>query len=1073
MTISYRFMVWGRTLSVAALLFAALSGIQAAQPEWYGRLDAPMWPDVKPMYYDHARDPACFMVGAYFNGKFISAVDDTAAHRRKGTKFLLRKKFCLETAPSEAWLQGTADTRATFKINGREAMKGWYSYLSAQNRTFTADVGKLLKAGDNELKVEYTVDATCDNVRRTFPGGVLLELFASFPDGSFKRIDSDGSFESSIDGETWKGVVLSDPPPSPPRISRLAYCDFANPQELLENETASVCVKAGDRTSLRYVFRGNVPRDAFTVRLELRRGKSLYWEEEIPLTRSNVERMKDGCWRLTIPFEAPHYIHPGEYTISLESNSIYCRRGGKMGGTVKILSTDLRDTFTRPVAVDVRKVAGRPVVHIDGEPFPLMWGAVARNRRPDRMPRHSEMPLNAVTVYAHCDKWHPSAGVYDFSEFDCAAEKCRRTNPDAWFIWDLSVYPPRDFARRHPDQMSADDEGDITPIGRFSWSYASRTAMDEIKEMTERAIRYIEVSPYANRVIGYRVNSGVTIEWLGWTARSGRVKDFSQPNKEAFAHFAASRYPELAKPHVPSKEERQVLDAPNDILWDRARHLNAIAYTEYSSWIIAQDILEVCGHAKDVLKSLGRTKMVGTFYGYTYFLNSTGCDTWRGHFALSEILENNAGRIDFLMSPQSYSQRRLGDVCGEMKPFSSIAAAGVLPVIENDARTHNRFYPRSHGYHQTITAEQTEGILRRDMSVALCRCCPPYLYALASGVDLNSPECSAAGRDIHTVQRFCIERNTGRHAEVAFVASEKSICAMPDLSGFPKAETGRWMQSYRSDGTVSREAEKVAVFNGEVFGLAHTRFARAGVPVDYLLAEDIKNRPGNYKLYVFLNLFTYDVETLAAVKNLRARGATILWLYAPGWLNRRSLDDMESLTGIAFASMSGQTLAGVTVKSDGRYMGMPSVKVAQMFYPVRPDEVLGVYEDGRPGLTVSKTGNSLSFFSGTWQLDVPYIRTLAERAGVHIWCDTDDPIEANDCLFTLHARSSGLKTVHLPRKATVVDVFAKRIMVRDAEVFTFDAKLHSSYLFYFGADAEKLVSELRSRRDARPYHAKR
>ena len=49
MTISYRFMVLGRTLSVAALLFVAVGGIQAAQPEWYGRLDAPVWPDVKPM----------------------------------------------------------------------------------------------------------------------------------------------------------------------------------------------------------------------------------------------------------------------------------------------------------------------------------------------------------------------------------------------------------------------------------------------------------------------------------------------------------------------------------------------------------------------------------------------------------------------------------------------------------------------------------------------------------------------------------------------------------------------------------------------------------------------------------------------------------------------------------------------------------------------------------------------------------------------------------------------------------------------------------------------------------------
>ena len=712
------------------------------------------------------------------------------------------------------------------------------------------------------------------------------------------------------------------------------------------------------------------------------------------------------------------------------------------------------------VSAEMRKVAGQPVVHVDGKPFPLLWGAVAREKRPDGLPHFGDMPLTAVTVQIHYGAWHPRMGKYDFAAFDRVAEQYRRANPDAYFIWDLTVYPPRDFAKRHPDHMASDDEGDTSSIGRFCWSYASRPAVEELKEMVGAAIRYVEASPYANRVIGYRVCSGTTTEWLAWAARPGHAKDFSAPNKEAFARFAAERYPALENPHVPTLEERQSLDAPCDILWDRGRHLNAIAYMEYGSWIIARNVLEICGHAKDVLKSLGRRKLVGTYYGYTFFLNSTGRDSWRGHFALKELLDGNSGRIDFLMSPQSYSQRRIGDTCGEMKPFSTLAAAGVMPVIENDARTHRTFDGRRLGYHQAATPGQTESIVRRDASIALCRCSVPYFYALASGCDFDTPECAAVGRDILAVQRFCLGREIGRHAEVALVASEKSVCATPSLGALPYAETGRWTQTYGPDGAVAREPEKAALLNGEIFGLAHTKFARAGVPVDYLLAEDIADRPGDYKLYVFLNMFVSDARTRAAIAKLRERGATILWIYAPGRLDERSLAGMEALTGIAFAQMPEPTAAGVVVKSDGRYMGMPAVKVAQMFYPVAPGEVLGTYQDGRPGLAMSKVGNSESFFSGTWQLDVPFIQMLVARAGAHIWCDSGDPVEANDALFTLHARSPGQKKVRLPRKATVVDVFGRRVVARNADQFVFRADALSSHLFYFGPDAEVLLSRL-------------
>lgn len=711
-------------------------------------------------------------------------------------------------------------------------------------------------------------------------------------------------------------------------------------------------------------------------------------------------------------------------------------------------------TFDRPPAAEMRMVDGNPEVFVDGRMLPVLWGAVQRRRRPDGLPRHSAMPLTVMTVNNQYSEWHPRLGVYDFSVLDRLAEQYITANPNVYFLWDLSVYPPDDFAQKFPGEMACDETGDRTSVGRFSWSFASRRGMEEIKEMVEKAIRHIEASPYANRVIGYRVNSGVTIEWLGWDAKPGRVKDFSSPNKAAFAAFAALRYPQLKDPHVPTLEERSSLDAENDILWNREKHLNAIAYMDYNSWIIVQDALEACGHAKDVLASLGRTKLVGTYYGYTFFLNASGSDQYRGHFALQEMLEKNGGRIDFLMSPQSYHQRRLGDTFGEMKPFATMAAWGVKPVIEDDTRTHNRLSVTNwYGFRQVVTAAQTEALVRRNMSIALCRCTSPYQYSLTAGLEMDSPECAQAARDILPVMKRCMVDRVRRHAEVALVASEQSILSTP--TKYFRTATGRWLQEYCADGTVERIEEKSCAFSGEVFSTLHTKFARAGTPVDFLLAEDLKNHPGDYKLYVFLNQFVYDEPLRAAVERLRSRGATILWLYAPGWSNGNSLADMKTLTGIEFGKMEGPTLASVTMKDDGRCMGTPDFSIAQAFYPVDPDVTLGTYADGRPGVAMKKTGTSRSYLSGVWQLDMPFIRKVVRDSGAHVYCDSGDPVEANDALFTLHARFPGRKTVHLPRRVpVVVDVFGKRIVARDATEFSFDAQLHSSHLFYFGADTK-------------------
>ena len=190
----------------------------------------------------------------------------------------------------------------------------------------------------------------------------------------------------------------------------------------------------------------------------------------------------------------------------------------------------------------------------------------------------------------------------------------------------------------------------------------------------------------------------------------------------------------------------------------------------------------------------------------------------------------------------------------------------------------------------------------------------------------------------------------------------------------------------------------------------------------------------------------------------------MLWLYAPGWAHGTDcgLKCMKDLTGIDFEKAPSPMVAGVTMEGPGgRFMGMPDTPVAPLFYPTKPDRILGRYSDGNPGLAEIRQGKSVSIFYGGWQTDQAFIRDVLKKAGVFVYSDSNDPTEANEKLFTLHARYAGTKTVRLPRRTTVLDVFGRRIVARNVDKFNFDAKLHTTYLFYLSDAADELLAKLK------------
>ena len=83
--------------------------------------------------------------------------------------------------------------------------------------------------------------------------------------------------------------------------------------------------------------------------------------------------------------------------------------------------------------------------------------------------------------------------------------------------------------------------------------------------------------------------------------------------------------------------------------------------------------------------------------------------------------------------------------------------------------------------------------------------------------------------------------------------------------------------------------------------------------------------------------------------------------------------------------------------------------------------------DGRPAL-VRKVGQSgTSYLACFKALRAEIVRAIAQEAGCHVYSDSDDILYAGNRFVTLHASSSGDKTIHLPRECDPYEVYERRL----------------------------------------------
>ncbi|MCQ2389830.1 MAG: hypothetical protein MJ240_00280 [Kiritimatiellae bacterium] len=825
---------------------------------------------------------------------------------------------------------------------------------------------------------------------------------------------------------------------------------------------------AGQKVHLRYDYRGPEPKGEFlTGKLLMLTPKgTLKWCEPLTLARAQVlTRMADDRWALEFDYEVPPYLGEGTCDVSFDVVGVKPCKGRETGArlTVKRLAVD--PDWAAPISAKVVDVAGTPAFAVNGTPVYPLWGTIAYGRHAEEHPsRHSSAPLNFTTVWTRHLEWWPRGDEFDPTDLDRLAEQHRREFPGAYFMWDISIYPPPDWRDANPDDMARDEQGHInTDCGdaEINYTFASQKAYDDMTRVMKKVIAYLEKAPYANRIVGYRINSGHTVEWLGWDpSRKGTILDFSPVAQKGFEAFAKAHYPWVTDYSVPTLAERRELDG-TDLLWDQRKHARTIAYHDFYCTAVADGAIRMCRAAKAAVD--GR-KLVGTYFGYVMTLNAGGRNQMRAHYAMKHFLDAQA--TDFVMSPQNYTHisRQPGTLINDMKPFKSIQDHGMVSVIEDDTRTHN-IMPV--GYCQTLNEEMTVSILRRNMGVALCRNQPFYTYAITSGHEFDFPQFADDAAALAQAGAYALEKGVARKAEIAYIVSEEAMKSTSMNHGNGEVYVGRSLQTYDKTGKVvpyeSLGGPKLAAW---AYSNIYTELGRIGAGVDYLLAEDVADHPGNYKLYIFNGCTKLTPALLKAAETLRTRKCTILWTYAPGYTSNdgNSLANMKALTGLDFQLCPDVTEPGVTLADGSRTgalvypKGQPAL--SPIFAVANPQDVIGRYTNGAAGLAASQTGLARTVFSGSYFLETPLMQRLAREAGVHIFSESRDVLEANANFLLFHARNAGKKTIRLPKKTQVIDVFNRRLVAEGVDCFEFDAPLHGTYFFYFGDDAQNLLARL-------------
>ena len=548
---------------------------------------------------------------------------------------------------------------------------------------------------------------------------------------------------------------------------------------------------------------------------------------------------------------------------------------------------------------------------------------------------------------------------YDFQPLDQQVKDILEVNPQADLICIIDLNTPLWLAR----QLSVDS------FHQLSKALCDKRWLSEMHKFLEAFLKYSE-EKYADHIKAYVIASGQTDEWMDYNGT-----DICSSKEEAYLQWCDEQginSPERAPSFV--EAEKNAFDG---CLYDPADANTPIHYWRFSSELIADSIIDFAEHAKKIIRPQAE---IGVFYGYIMELDinrHVKC----GHLAYEKVLQNPY--IDFTISPGAYGSRPMGEGSGFMIPEGTIKLYGKRHLHECDQRTHcynNQLTPFvKYDVQKWNDLEEDLVGMKREMALALIKQTSLWWFDMWGGF-YQAPEIFSNLEKMKDIwNRFsCL--NLKSNAEIALVVDPESSYMINDASFLYGANSG-----------------------------LRNLLSLSGMPFDVLSFNDLDktNDLEKYKFVIFTSVFELDPRKYELLQSrILNNNRTILWLYAPGISDGKSLDieRVEKLSGTKFKTSGINTL--------------------------RMDSWTSVYcYDFR-------------------EIRLDDIRNIACDAGVHSYTQKPEVVYSNEKLLAVHTAKGGAKQISLPNPVQeIVELYSGKTVALDTDKFIYEFQTPDTALF--------------------------
>ena len=577
--------------------------------------------------------------------------------------------------------------------------------------------------------------------------------------------------------------------------------------------------------------------------------------------------------------------------------------------------------------------------------------------------------------YSQFGEFWLGEGQYDWDVLRRQMDQFIESAPEAYFSLILQLDTREWYTKLHPECRNSFDH--IPEACSYRpWREAAKRCIRDMLSWLDRE--------YPEKIYAVYLCAGGTCEWYN---RSPLLAD---PVKEkAFQKF-------VGDPNRSLPTAKELTQAAHGIVYGEAEQ-NAVDYWRFLSSITADAIEEFAREVKAYNPGL----LVGCFSGYVLAHGGR----------IQESCQLLAGRIfrcpeiDLIFSPASYALRGLESVSNSQLPMASVHINGKLYYHEID----NTPYPangnpyaqvlQQHAHRRHRSLRESIHYARREAACAFGALGAYWWFDMFGGW-YDDPALQNELLAIGRAQERLYGGEIHSSAQVAVLVDEES----------------------------NYHLRQPNLIHAQVVEKQLEPLGRMGCAVDYFITQDLL-LPAfpreQYKLYIFPDLCAPPAEIRHAVAALRAQGANILFLFAPGIIKDGKYDPpaMEELTGIRLRASEGKmgyTLAPAGEINDSGMNRVFGGELDATGLAVEAEEETRFIQghglvSGRAQLVVKPRPQG-GFDAWAAQGTVPefVLRPLARLAGALIYQADGLPVYANSRMVALFDHEGGPRELRVP-----------------------------------------------------------